>query len=517
MTVAPDRAFKLYARGELREEFLADFRVGLRQMTNPATGTAFSETEIATATAEGSRWFAEADALDLVLLAAQANGLWFADQVRIDRSGTSWLTGYHGDMWGETKLPATGGSGPATATGNVGTIYVGSTTVPDPIATYATDPAGLKYQVLQTAQVQPGETTVAVTLVAIDTGSPTNIDSGTILTWANGPLGSQPTATTTAKFTGGTPEETDADFAKRLGDRIKHKPASGNNAHFRAWGRDSSNAVLDCYVYSCAHHAGSVHCAILQKRSGVAGPAARIPSAGTLTAATAYLVPPASPAVPSRAHVVVTGATSEPVNLAVELAMPKGNDSGWQDPKPFPGYSTTVSTVTAVADSTHFTMHSDTALPAAVTAPKMMVWVLSTSRFVALDVLSVTSLGGGSFAVVLNTAQALTAGDYLSPYTARLTLIAETIEEYFDSLGPGEVIDLDTDVRGHRAFRFPEPAEEAPYRAGLAAASRLSDALGSSAADAALPVISQSTPSLPAEVVDGPRLLTLGKFAVISF
>jgi hypothetical protein len=140
MADAPDREFAVFQRGEVRELILALFRNALRSQTNPDTGATFTEEEIAVATAKGSKKWVEADADDIVALTDQQRALWLADQVRIDRAGTSWLQVHHGPMWGESYLLATGGSGPATATGTAGTVYVGSTTVPDPAAHYATDP-----------------------------------------------------------------------------------------------------------------------------------------------------------------------------------------------------------------------------------------------------------------------------------------------------------------------------------------------------------------------------------------
>ncbi len=99
---------------------------------------------------------------------------------------------------------------------------------------------------------------------------------------------------------------------------------------------------------------------------------------------------------------------------------------------------------------------------------------------------------------------------------ARNALVSVALEQYFDDLGPGEVIDLANDIRGDYAFRFPEPAEEAPYRAGQAACTRIMDALGGSVADIALSVISRSVPDLPTDVSNGPNKITLGKVGIFE-
>ena len=91
------------------------------------------------------------------------------------------------------------------------------------------------------------------------------------------------------------------------------------------------------------------------------------------------------------------------------------------------------------------------------------------------------------------------------------------VMRYFDERGPGEVVDLDEDDRAHRAYRFPEPHEELPYRAGSTVTTRLGDALGLALADAELISASVTTPTLPATVIEGPSQVTLGNVAVYAF
>ena len=518
MTTAPnERAFAYFRRGEVRDEILTEFRIGLRSLINPETGVAFTEDEIARATQVGSRFWIEADAIDLIGQAQQSRALFLADQVRMDRASTNWLVGHHGDLWGEKPLPASPGSGRVDAKASAGTIFLGSTTIGDQTAHVARDPAGLRYQTYTTVTT-PGGGAAELTFVGIDAGDETNLDVGTVLTWENPPLGAEPTCTVVLnKFTGGVAAEDNSAFQARLRGRVRHKPAGGNSAHFRAWAREASVAIEDGFVYSCALHAGSTLVAITQKRTG-GGPTARVANAVTLGTARAYLTPPGSPVVPSRAFVIVTTVTPVSTDFVALLSQPKGNTAGWADITPWPGYTTTPSAVQAAPapTTTTFRINSDTALPTGVTAPKLMYWDTTTSRFVALNVTSVVSAGGGLYDVTLATALAapLASGVRISPLMARHETAAKAIESYFDELGPGEVVDLATDIRADMAARFPEPSEEKPYRAGQVLASRITDALGASAADASIVGLSATTPGLPTEVIDGPKMLTLGKVGV---
>lgn len=516
--VALERAFPTFSRGGIRDDILTSFRAGLRKLTSPDTGQPFTEREIAVATAELSRWYMEADAIDLVLLAGQARALFLADQAHPDRASSAWLTDYHARLWGMRPLAAVGGSGTVTVPATtLGTIFVGSTTLPDPVATQLTDPAGKLYQVLFTVTAP-----APLTLKGIDTGPGTNLAVGAQLKGAqNWPLGAGETATVTSAFTGGIATETDAQFAARLLARVRHKPASGNNAHFRSWARDSSVAVEDGFIYACALQAGTTRVAVTQRRGNVLGPAGRVPSVGTLTDVTAYLTPPGSSVVPTPPLVVVTGVTAVPTNIALGLSMLAGQSAGWTDFTPWPGVlgagATKETTITTVTDQTHIriTIPVGTAgLPSS--APSLMVWNDATSRLEKLNVQSVTLFGGQVYSVTLASppAKTLAVGDYVSPDTARRDLIAETLEAYFDALGPGELVDLATDTRAHRAFRFPEPAEVFPQRAGTFLLAQLEDALGAALPDATLESISTSLPAVAADPVDPPNLLVAGKVGV---
>lgn len=520
MTTPTERQFAVYRRGEVRELILANYREGLRALINPETGQPFTEDTIRQATQPGSRFFVEADALDLVQQGGQKRAEFFAQQARIDRAGHEFLAAYHGTLWGEQFLPGFGGSGAVAASGNPGTTWVGSTTVPDATATFATDPAGNRYQVLISA-TDAGAGAV-VQLGGVDVGEQTNIEVGTVLTWTNPPPGSEPTATVVGEdFRGGAAPETDDDFAERLASRVRHKPAAGNASQFRAWAREASVSVEDAAVYPCALGAGSLVVVPLQKRGDSVGPNARVPTAGVLAAVTSYLVAPASPVVPPRVLVVVVPPVPESSDVTLKLSQLKGSATGWTDVFPFPtiGPANGSVLVASVPTATQFTVTASGAgqLPGGVSGPlagvSLMQWVAATSSFEALDVATVTDDGGGTYTVNLNTAPAtpIAIGTPISPDMAGRDQLAAGVISYFDRLGPGELVDLATDPRGARAFRQPKPSETLPSRAGQSMVATIVETLGAAIADAEVSDISLATPSLPADVVDGPGLVVLGE------
>lgn len=520
--MAIDREFQVHARGFVRDSIvLANFREGLRQLTNPETGLPFSNDEIRRATQPKSRWFAQAQAIDDVVQNDQRGALWLNDQVRIERASTAWLEQFHGPLWGLGRLPASGASGKVTVRGTPGTIVLGSTLIGGPAYT-ARDPAGNVYQVFITTEIGV-DGTVKATLAAVTQGASTNIPPGTKLTWITRDPSIEATADVLTQFTGGTNDETDADYASRIAAEPRHKPGAGNDAQIRAWARTASNAVEEGFVYPCALHAGSTIVAITQKRSSNPGPLARLPSTATLAAAIAYLTPPASPVVPPRAFFVVTPPQSEPVDFSLQLVLAKASTNGWTDTTPWPSYHATAPAVSSIVSPTvfRFSALADTTLPGGVTtilsgadAPGLMIWRETTSRFEALNVQSVEKVGSFTYEVTTTDTPTIAVGDVISPRTDRNELIAQALESYFDELGTGDLFDLSADIRGARTVRFPLATEERPFRVGAVIATRAIEALGGLASDAVLGTISQTVPSFPTDLVAGPHLLTLGSVGI---
>lgn len=515
-----DGAFPVKLRGALREQVLADYRFELRKRVNPDTGQLFAESEIALITSQHADAYIKADALDAVLLLDQQRALWLASQVFPGNAATSTLQGLWSPMFTMPYLAASGGGGPASAPCPALTTFVGSTTVPDPTATFGVDPAGLRYQVLFTVTSDVSGAPAALQLAAVDTGEATNLDPGTKITWQNAADTVTQPATASAKFTGGNPAESDQQFIDRLLRRIRHKQAAGNRAQVRAWAEDAiNNAIESAFVFACAFHAGSTLVAITQKRGNIQGPTGRIPSIATMAAVTAYIVPPASPVMPAPPFVLAVPVVPVAVlQMVIQLSMPVGSDGGWADTQPWPTYTGgAIGHIGSLASQTSFQIVCDTPPPTGV-VPQMMVWHSDISRFEQLRVASVTFVSGIVYAVTLSAAPSkiLALLDSISPWSALADVIDTTIESYFDSLGPGEVIDVTSDSRRGRAYRFPRASEEYPQRAGTGVLTYLDDALGTSLADSALPVISTSTAPLPADPALGPGLLVAGRVALAA-
>jgi hypothetical protein len=529
LTTPAEREFQLHAAGFVRDKVvLANFREGLRALSNPETGQPFTEDEIQRATQPGSRWYVGAQAIDDFGQGEQRRALWLADQIRLERASTKWLEGYHARLWGEDKLAATGGSGEVTVPGANGTIVLGSATLGDPSAYTARDPAGNVYQVLLTESIpSSGTAEVVVTMGAVGGGAATNLSPGTKLTWVTRDPNMAAQATVATQFAGGTDRETDAEHASRIAGIIRHRPGGGNDAQQRAWARASSNAIEDGFVYPCAFYAGSLLISIVAKRT-VPGPIGRKPDSNTLANAIAYLTPPLSPVANPRSFVLVTSWSEQYADLVLRLSLQRGSSGGWLDARPFPSYHATTPQVVSRVSDTDFNIScpGDLTLPgqlsgatlSGASAPRVMLWNRAASQFVSCAMTSVQDLTGSVYRILLAAPPAggVSVGQRVSPAMAasRHAIVSRAIESYFDELGPGELFDLPSDVRGGRCVRFVSAIEEKPFRAGAIVATRVIEALGGSAADGALASISQTVPTYPSNLMAGPNMLVCGHVGV---
>lgn len=511
MTTRPqDRDFPVFRRGEIREAILSSWRAGLRRLTNPETGAPFTEAEIAAATASGTRWYAQAEADDLNGLPSQQRGLFLADQARPERASTPWLRDVWGPLHEVEYLPAQGGTGLVEFDCTDGTIFVGSSTKPDPTAMYGREvKSGQLFQILFT-ETAVG-TSIQVTMSGISTGVSTNLEVGAEILLGNGPLSVTTPGRVVERFTGGGPAETNADFSRRVLAAARWKQGAGNNAQLRALVRASNSSIDDAFVYACALHAGSTIIAIGQKRGTTEGPLARVANASSLLSATIAVSAPASPDVPAPPYVLVVPFTVQYATMRAYVNLPRGKSTGWRDVNPWPqpdlGGAAEYSSVTS---PTVFSITTTGPRPT-VTAPSMMVWKKAASKWEKLAVQSVVELSPGEYEVTLAEAPSFTFdGDELfSPDTSRRAVIGKAVVDYFDSLGPGEVVDLATDPRAHRAQRFPSPADERVQSAGSGVSLFFVESLGA-ALSGAVYEFDGPDPAVPGDPTFGPAQIVPG-------
>lgn len=514
MTANDARAFPTYSRGYLRSLMLSIFRYLLRGRIDPETQQPFDEATIQAATSERTKFWNEADALDLLSMAKQARATWLVDQANPATASDEWLQNYHAVLWGKPRLGASSGGGTIVALATPGTSFFGSTTRPDPTA-HKIQIGAVEYQVLYSAGPVDATGQIELVVQALSTGSETNAAAGSAATWVSAPAGADPEGITIpADFEGGSPQETAAEHGKRILDAARHREGAGNQAQLRAWTREATSAVEDAFVYSLALGANSTLLVPVAKRpAGSRDPHARIPSTTVLTDVTVEMVPPGSVRVPGTPVIVVAPPVAVDSDVALKLTMARRSASGWTDLTPWPNASAPVD-ISLVLSPTSFKF-ADAGFATPTGIPSLMVWDEANMRFEKLSVASAV-LATGSWTITLSSAPTVTlvGGMRISPDSGRRDQIADAAMAYFDSLGPGEVVDVGTSILAADAARFPRTDEQWLTRVSTALLSLIRDVMGSTLIDEELVSALPDAPVPPADPVTGPELLCCGKLGV---
>lgn len=331
---------------------------------------------------------------------------------------------------------------------------------------------GLRFQVSETG-TYADEDVVPVT--GLDTGTATNLDPGTVLTWTSPRPGCGSTATVWedadgSGLSGGRAEETDAEVIARLIEAGRNPPASGNDAQYQALVKATPGlAVQQGFTYPAILGPGTVGIAFTLQPAIPGGD--RIPNAAQMTLVENWL----QSQVPHDDQFFVCTLTSEPVDVAMEVQWQEGADD-WTDTVPWPPYysGTSAIKVTAVTSATYFTLgrasgnYSGAQQP--IAGQTIAFFDASNRTFSKKRILSFTGTGPWVITVdPTNNVSDLTftpaVGDRAMPHSPSLELVLDPVLSYFDTLGPGEQVASFFDA-GYRQRRTPAPPKSWPSTVG---------------------------------------------------
>lgn len=416
-------------------------------------------------TAEGTQPFLDGSVLADQLVPAY---------VQIKTSGDNLVltsaTGAAVETWATSKglegrKAATGASGYVTISASVGgtTILEG-----DEIK----DATGLRFQCMTTATYLDGE---VVPIEGVDTGTVTNLDVGTVLTWTAPRPGCGSTATVWEDadgqgLSGGRAEESDAEVIARVIEAGRNPPASGNDAHYQALIKSTPGLpIQQGFTYPAILGPGTTGLTATLLPAVPGGD--RIPSAAQLSQVEAWL----QEQVPHDDQFFVCTLTSNPVDVVVTVEWQTGAD-GWTDAVPWPPYyaGNDAITVTAVTSATSFTLGRVSASYGSAAQPlagQTVAFFDATNRtFVRKRIASFTGTGPWVITVdPTNNVSDLTFSpattDRAMPYSPSLELVLPPILAYFDTLGPGEQVSVFFDA-GVRQRRTPLPPKSWPSSVG---------------------------------------------------
>ncbi len=363
-----------------------------------------------------------------------------------------------GNSEGVPRLGAIGASGFVVASASAGgtTIYLGDE-IKDPRT-------GLRFQCANTALYFPGD---LIPIVGVDVGPQTNIAAGAVLNWSSPRPGSGPTATVYTQvdgtgLTAGRNKEDDNTYRSRIQQLKSNRPASGNDAEYRAAiAKAPGVAVQQAFAYPAIKGPGTMGYVFTLRPVSAGG--SRVPNSAQIASVLTYI----TSLFPADDQIFAGSITAQPVDVALRVTWSPGAPS-WVDTAPWPAYSAAGSQsiiVSAATSATSFTLVSSNGSYAGLTAPTtgatIGLYDKTAQLFRRKKILSVS--GSGPYGItcdITNNASDTTytpaVGQRACPWADSLNDIPAAVIGYFDALGPGEQALLFFDA-GQRQRRSPMP------------------------------------------------------------
>jgi Baseplate J-like protein len=405
----------------------------------------------------------------------------------------------------DEKLPATGAEGLVVVT----TATTGGTITEGVELKHK--PTGLRFECAVTAVYTNGQ---RVPIRGIDTGTATNLPSGTVLEWTSPPPGINDTCTVYLDLQGGHPEETDDELIQRIIAKQKEPPASGNDAAYRKFVRETPGVpVEECWSYPAIFGPGTISVVFTIRTDSPLD--SRIPNNTQITTVGANL----SLQVPADDSIFLAILEAEPVDVQLGVTWAK-SARGFVDVAPWPPYvSAGVVELSGSTSATAFTLLSATAIVAPQIGQTIAFYDGTAGKFRRKRILTVFEASVGTEWDITcditgnasDTSFTPANGAAASPWSESLDLLVLPIAEYFKSLGPGEQVDPLPDP-GRRQRRQSESLDGFP---NVISNRDLSNAPPRTVV-ADVEILSPSTPYPTPVGVAGisSKLLTLGDLAV---
>ncbi len=391
-----------------------------------------------------------------------------------------------------------------------------------------TIPAGLRFLFPNGFQGQALQTYLGVTdgqeieVVAVDTGSSTNLAAGQTVRWISPPLNLKSDAKVApGGLAGGSDKETDARKLLRILNRLRNLPAGGNWAHMREIALNSLASLQECYVYPALGGPGSVKIVPTRDYDLVNNVFTRVPSSAQLQIVTDAL----HAQLPSPMEVIVQAPTNADLDWSIKLTLSSstaagGDGTGWLDATVWPllvGGDGGRVRVSAVTSTNQITVTAGTSA-APIAGQTHVMWFASTDRKFRTYLVTAVAGSAGAWQLTLDTPLVDSTGtrvavhDYVSPASANGAAYAEYWRDSVARvLGPQE--NTSAALRLPRALRHPLVADGNPIQPSGA---MLAGLMGKhpEVRDAAFGYTSTLiTPSL---VADSPLIFALKHFGVYS-
>jgi len=397
-------------------------------------------------------------------------------------------------------------------------IVAGAVTIPDGLQFVY--PNGLRGKVsgAHIGVVDGGE----VEVIAIDTGSATNLAGGESVTWASPPLNvkSQATVSIYSPLVGGLDSEKDERKRDRIMNRLQNVPQGGNPGYMIETSLNALASVQYAFVYSAIGGPSSQRVVVVRDFDSASNSWSRALTTGALDIVRQAI----HAAMPDGMETVVSTVTEENADVALQVTIPLatsagGNGQGWLDAAPWPplvvadGGRVPIGTVTT---SSQYTVTANTATAPVAGQTHVAWWNPTDKRF---ETRLVSTVGGASpnWVITLDapwvdsngaTAQ---VGDYVCPAAVNLAAYGATWLNAMRRMGPGEgTADAN---RLPRAARIPDAADSWFADLGFQQLNTLVNA-HAEITNAAYSYSPTTSPTVPGTVATAPAILVPRRFAV---
>lgn len=401
--------------------------------------------------------------------------------------------------------------------------YAPAINVPD--GTQGILPNGLRIKTdgAQLLPVTPaGLTSVDLNVVAIDTGSKTNLAAGALVRLVSPPPGmlTDTLVSVNAPLAGGLDAETDERKRWRILNRLQNVPAGGNWGHAIEVALNALATLQYAFVYPALGGPSSVKVALCKPFD----PAIRDFSRAFSLSATQYIRQALQAEFPSPIEIVVQSVANERFDASILVTIPDstlsgGGGDGWADSVPWPPLvvgDAGRTPISVVTDSSHITVDADTAVSPVAGQTHVMWWSSVDQKF---STRLITAVAGGAGAWQLTLDAPITdglgvnpiVGEYISPACVNADAYRDTWITSIGTLGAGEnTADAN---RLPRAYRHPLAQDSWPMGLTIAQLADMRNA-HHEISDAAWSWRSLSAPTTPAAVLTAPNILAPRHFGI---
>jgi len=309
----------------------------------------------------------------------------------------------------------------------------------------------------------------SVPIIAVDTGTATNLPTGSTLRWVSPPPFVATNATVASPgLSGGVDQEEFEGLRERLYDYYRNPPGGSNWAAINASAEKASSLVSKAFSYPAVYGNSTIHVACTgsvtatdRDRSIPADILETIVKPGVYGDHAQY------------ADIVVTGVFATPVDVvlgvslpASKAASPPGPGGGWIDGSPWPRKAIPAAcAVKAVTNAAAYIVEA--AVPPSVgnsicyvsplTFEFYRAKILSFSEVVANTTYAITT--DTPFYSNVGTQQIIQAGQWIFPDAENMDVYVATILAQFSRMGPAEK----TSIPGLLPNAYRKPAKETSY------------------------------------------------------